>query len=75
VRDYFDDGLVVTVNSDDPVMFDTTLADEYLALAGELDFNLDEIKQIGLNGVRTSFLPPDEKRNLLTEFEAELERL
>jgi adenosine deaminase len=75
VRDYFDGGLFITVNSDDPVMFNTTLTDEYLALAGELGFSHDEIKQIVLNGVRASFLPEKERGELLTEFETEFERL
>jgi adenosine deaminase len=69
VRRYYDGGLVITVNSDDPVMFNTTLTDEYVALAGDLGFSLDEIKQVALNAVRASFLPPDEKRSLLEEFE------
>ena len=74
VRDYFDGGLLITVNSDDPVMFNTTLTDEYLALAGELGFSHDEIKQIVLNGVRASFLPSEDRRQMLAEFVAELER-
>lgn len=75
IRSYYDGGLVVTVNSDDPVMFNTTLTDEYLALAGPLGFTLDEIKQVALNGLRTSFLDPEEKRRMLDEFEAEMETL
>jgi len=75
VRDYFDGGLVITVNSDDPVMFNTTLTDEYLALAGDLEFSHDEIKQVVLNGLRASFLPEEDKRRMLAEFETELERL
>jgi adenosine deaminase len=75
VRDYFDRGLVITVNSDDPVMFNTTLTDEYLALAGGLGFSHDEIKQIVLNGVRASFLPEEDRAKLLAGFVAEIERL
>lgn len=73
VRPYFEDGLFITVNSDDPVMFNTTLTDEYLALVGELGFSLDEVKQIVLNAVRASFLPADEKERMLAEFQAELD--
>jgi adenosine deaminase len=75
VRSYYDDGLVVTVNSDDPVMFNTTLTDEYLALAGPLGFSLDEIREVALNSVRASFLPADEKHRLLDEFEVGMETL
>lgn len=72
VRAYFESGLFITVNSDDPVMFDTTLTDEYLALVGELGFSRDEVKEVALNAVRASFLPADEKERMLAEFEAEL---
>jgi adenosine deaminase len=72
VRSYFDQGLFVTVNSDDPVMFNTTLEDEYLALAGDLGFSLDEIKEIALNAVRASFLPAEAKRLMLAEFESDM---
>ncbi len=75
VRRYFDDGLVVTVNSDDPVMFDTTLTTEYLALAGELGFSREEIEEVALNGVRSSFLPGEDRARMLDEFETEMARL
>ena len=72
VRAYFERGLFITVNSDDPVMFDTTLTDEYLALVGELGFSLYEAREIALNAVRASFLPAYEKERMLAEFEAEM---
>ena len=75
VKAYFDDGLFVTINSDDPVMFNTTLTGEYLALAGELGFDLQELRQIVMNGVRASFLPAEEKQKMLAEFQAGLNSL
>ena len=72
VGTYFKEGLFVTVNSDDPVMFNTTLTDEYLALVGELGFSLGEVREIALNAVRASFLRQDEREGLLGEFEAGL---
>ena len=44
IRAFFDEGLRVSVNTDDPKMFDTSLEEEYVALAEKLDFTLDEIK-------------------------------
>ena len=40
-----DEGLLVTINSDDPPMFDTTLTDEYLRIAKTFGFDLPQIKQ------------------------------
>ena len=75
VRRYFDDGLTVTVNSDDPVMFNTTLTGEYLALAGDLCFSREEIEEVALNAVRASFLPDEERLRMAAEFAAEMARL
>lgn len=65
-------GLFLTVNTDDPPMFDTTLADEYQALAAAHGFTAGEIKELGLNAVRAAFLPAAEKQAMLEEFEAEM---
>lgn len=63
-----DAGLYVTVNSDDPPMFNTTLTDELLIAADV--FGIDEagIKQLTLNALRASFLPDDQKIQLETEY-------
>jgi adenosine deaminase len=71
IKDYFRQGLMVTVNSDDPSMFSATLTDEYLALTRELGFTLDEVKRVALNGVEASFLPAEEKAALKSTFESE----
>jgi len=63
-------GLFLTVNTDDPPMFDTTLVDEYRALAAVHGFTADEIKELSLNAVRAAFLPAAEKQAVLAEFEA-----
>lgn len=71
VKDYFRQGLLVTVNSDDPSMFSSTLTDEYLALKRDLGFTLDEVKQVALNAVEASFLPDEDKAALRSAFESE----
>jgi adenosine deaminase len=71
IKDYFRQGLVVTVNSDDPSMFSSTLTDEYLALGRDLDFTQDQVKQVALNAVRASFLPAEDKTELISVFENE----
>jgi adenosine deaminase len=71
IKDYFKQGLMVTVNSDDPTMFNATLTDEYLALARNLGFTLEEIRQVALNGIEASFLSADDKAALKATFERE----
>lgn len=70
-----DSGVPVTVNSDDPPLFNTTLNNEVSLLAEPFGFDVPTMDEILLNGVRHSFLPPDRKATLLTSFRAELEAL
>ena len=61
-----DAGLWVTINSDDPPMFNTTLTDEYLRIAETFRFGTEPIRQLILNAVRASRLP-DGKRNQIEQ--------
>jgi adenosine deaminase len=58
------EGLFVTLGSDDPPMFNTTLTEEYLKVARVFGLGVEEIKELVLNGVRASFLPEAEKQSL-----------
>jgi len=75
VRDFFDKGLSVTVNSDDPTMFGTDMNNEYQTLHDELDFTLPELFRLSLNGIDSSFLPQEKKDRLRETFRREFERL
>jgi len=54
-------GLLLTVNSDDPTMFNSTLADEYYILHNEMGISLSEIIQIQNNAVECSFASTKDK--------------
>ncbi|NNM07052.1 MAG: adenosine deaminase, partial [Gemmatimonadetes bacterium] len=73
IRRYFDAGLVVTLSTDNRLFSATTLTDEYWLAHQELDFGLDELKEVSLLGFQSAFLPYEAKVNLLEEVEAELE--
>jgi len=65
LRRYFDAGACVVLNTDDPEMFQTSLAREY-ALARELfAFSEEELRQLARNSFEASFLPEERKRQLL----------
>ncbi len=70
-----EEGLYVTVNSDDPPMFNTTLTNEYLAVAGTFQFGVDTIEQLMLNAVRASLLPVEDKQAMEKRFLAEFAQL
>jgi adenosine deaminase/aminodeoxyfutalosine deaminase len=70
VRKYFDAGAVVTLNTDDPEMFETSLLREYQLAQDVFGFTRDELRQLAANSIRASFLPADRKRELLAELAA-----
>ena len=70
VRRMFDEGLFITINTDDPVFFNTTLIDEYWKIYDKLNFSLDEIKQIICNGYMASFASDTEKKKYLAAVNA-----
>jgi adenosine deaminase len=75
IREFFDSGLRVTVNSDDPSMFGTDMNNEYIQLHRELGFTLPDLFRLSLNAVESSFLPDDEKRRMIGSFDDEFDRL
>src|SRR6516162_10715991 len=64
------EGLFVTLNSDDPPMFGTTLTEEYRRAASVLGLSRAQLAELAANGVRASFLEPDAKQALLAEIDA-----
>jgi aminodeoxyfutalosine deaminase len=62
-----DEGLVVTLNSDDPPMFGTTLRDEYLIAVDTIGVSLEGLRELAAAGVRASFMAEADKRALLDE--------
>jgi adenosine deaminase len=68
-------GVIVTVNSDDPPLFNTTLNDEVLLLNSAFGLDVAAIDDILLNGIRHSFLPPARKQALEAAFREELTAL
>jgi len=65
-------GLLVTVNSDDPPMFGTTLNDEYAVAARLLDLDRSGLAGLARNAVAASFLPGPDKDKLTAEIDAYL---
>jgi aminodeoxyfutalosine deaminase len=66
LRRYFDGGLLVTLNSDDPAFFGSDVANEYLQAHTEQGFTPDELQQLAANSIGASFLPDSDKERLLS---------
>ena len=67
IRPFFDKGVIVTVNTDDPTFFNVNLLDEYWNLYSKLNFTLDEIKQVIINAFEVSFMPEADKAKYIEE--------
>jgi aminodeoxyfutalosine deaminase len=65
LRRYFDAGALVTLNTDDPEMFQTTLVREYQLAQDVFGFTNNELRQLAANSFRASWLPEERKRELL----------
>jgi aminodeoxyfutalosine deaminase len=70
VRRYFDQGLMLTLNSDDPAMFRTSLVEEYQLVQETFGFSDEHIRELARNSFEASFLPPERKVRFLDLFDA-----
>ncbi len=62
IRRFFDEGLMVTVNTDDPVLFSVELNEEYERVATQIGFSRDEIVTLVKNNLMSTFLSDSEKK-------------
>ena len=69
------EGLNVTLNSDDPPLFSTTLTHEYLNAFEVMGLTLDELHQLVRNAIDAALLPDEKKSVLLAAFMEEDDRL
>jgi aminodeoxyfutalosine deaminase len=70
VRSYFDAGLMVTLNSDDPALFESDLDAEYLLAHRAFEFTGEHLRELAANSFEASFLPPEKKLAFLRQLEA-----
>jgi aminodeoxyfutalosine deaminase len=65
VRSYFDEGMMLTLNSDDPAMFRTSLVEEYALVQEAFGFTDEHLRELARNSFEASFLPPEKKIEFL----------
>jgi len=74
-REYFRRGLNVVLNTDNRLMSDVTLTDEYVHAATEIGFTFDELAEVAMNGFESSFLPYAERMELANIARADIAAL
>ena len=70
VRNYFDQGVMVTLNTDDPAMFTTSLNREYQLAQDAFGFTDEHLRELARNSFEASFLPAEKKLGFLNLFDA-----
>ncbi|HZR64521.1 MAG TPA: adenosine deaminase [Terriglobales bacterium] len=70
VRQYFDHGLMLTLNTDDPAMFGTSLTREYEFAQEEFAFTDEHLRELARNSFEASFLPAEKKLQFLNLFDS-----
>ncbi len=72
LRSYFDRGLMVTLNSDDPAIFGSDLEHEYRLGARHFELTREHLRELAANSLEASFLPAERKVLLLRRLESVL---
>ena len=70
LRKFLDEGLMVTLNTDDPAMFQTSLNREYEMAQEEFEFTRDHLRELARNSFEASFLPVEKKLRFLQQVDA-----
>jgi adenosine deaminase len=65
IRRLLQQGVMVTVNSDDPSYFGGYMNDNFIAIQQALDLTNDEIKQLAINSFEASFITDHVKQKWL----------
>ncbi|OMF24858.1 adenosine deaminase [Paenibacillus sp. FSL H8-0548] len=72
IRGYMEQGIVVTVNTDNRTVSHTTIQKEYELLIAHCGLTLDDIGTVIMNGIKAAFLEDNVKQLLIEQFEQEL---
>ncbi len=70
VRRYFDEGVMVTLNTDDPAMFSTSLSREYQIVQEQFGFTDEHLRELARNSFEAAFLSAEKKLEFLNQFDA-----
>ena len=69
VRIFYDRGINITINSDDPTLFNSDLVDEYILLYNSGVFNEDQILDLIKKTIFASFAPEKRKKEIWNKAE------
>ncbi len=69
LRTFLDAGVTMTLNSDDPALFGTSIGQEFSRATGAFSLSPEQVAGLCENAARAAFLPEDEKQLLLGQIQ------
>ena len=66
-----DEGVKVTINSDDPAMFGTTLTDEYTIISEAFGYGAGEFRRFNETALEASLCSEERRKEIRVQFESE----
>jgi aminodeoxyfutalosine deaminase len=69
VRKFFDEGLMITLSTDDPAMFQTSLNKEFEIAQQEFSFSEEHLRELARNSIEASFLPVEKKLRFMQQID------
>ena len=75
LRLYYDEGIVVTINTDNRLMSATTVTDEYWLAHQHLGFTWDELCDVAVMGFESAFVPFRQKKEMVEAVRTEITAL
>lgn len=69
VRKFFDEGLMITLSTDDPAMFQTSLNKEFEIAQQEFGFTDEHLRELARNSIEASFLPVEKKLRFMQQID------
>jgi len=74
IYDFYKSGMLVSVNTDDPKMFGTSLENEYISLIDTFNLDLSDIFQFSKNSIKSAWCSENTKYELNSELTQYYER-
>jgi aminodeoxyfutalosine deaminase len=69
VKKFFDEGLMITLSTDDPAMFQTSLNKEFEIAQQEFGFSEEHLRELARNSIEASFLPVEKKLRFMQQID------
>jgi adenosine deaminase len=75
IKPMMDEGLWVSIHTDDPAMLHTDPGTEYVRFCSTFDYGVREVRDLALAALEMAWLDDDEMRSMRTAFEREIDDL